>query len=148
MMGGLQECGGGYVFRSLPVIEQKHIEWAIVQSLVVLLAPFWINAFIQILMVRMGQILLDERKVYRVRAKHFTSIFVSLDILSSLVQQRGGLMASGKKEPDMLRNGLNIYMADMGLQQFIILIFISMVIHLQTKVTQQEQGPSSPTKGF
>jgi RTA1 like protein len=138
IMGALWECGG-YVFRSLSVTAQKHVGWVTVQSLFILLAPLWINTFVYMLLGRMVHFFLDGRKVYGVKAKHFTWLFVSLDILSFLIQAAGGLMASGKNAPQVVKNGLNVYMAGMGVQEFIILIFVSMAVRFQKKLTQQEQ---------
>jgi RTA1 like protein len=53
------------------------------------------------LLGRMVQFFLDERKVCRVKAKHFTWIFVSLDILSFIVQGAGGIMTNQRDMPQV-----------------------------------------------
>ena len=138
IMGSLWECGG-YIFRSLAVAAQKNEAWATAQSLFILLAPLWINAYVYMLLGRMVQFFLDDRRVYKIKARHFTWIFISLDIVSFLVQAAGALMANDQDAPEVVKQGLHVYMGGIGLQQFIILIFTSMAIRFQTKVKEQEQ---------
>ncbi len=138
-MGSVWECCG-YSFRTLSVTAQKETSWATTQSLFILLAPLWINAFVYMVLGRMVQFFLDDRRVYGVKAKHFTWIFVSLDILSFLVQATGGVMASGQNAPQSILNGLHIYMGGLGLQEFIILVFASMAFTFQKKLALQQQG--------
>jgi RTA1 like protein len=139
IMGCLWECAG-YIFRTLGVTDQKQSGYATAQFLLILLAPLWINAFVYMLLGRMVQFFLDDRRIYGIKAKHFTWIFVSLDILSFLVQLTGGSMASGTNPPDTVRTGLHIYMGGIGLQEFIILIFTTMAYRFQQKVKKQEQS--------
>jgi RTA1 like protein len=138
IMGSFWECGG-YVFRSLGVTAQKNEGWATTQSLLILLAPLWINAYVYMLLGRMVHFFLNKRKVYGIKAKHFTWIFVSLDVVSFLVQATGGLMANQQSAPDVEKNGVNIYMGGIGLQEFIILIFVSIAIRFQKKLAEQER---------
>jgi RTA1 like protein len=138
IMGCLWECGG-YIFRSLAVTAQKHIGWLTAQSLLILLAPLWINAFVYMLLGRMVQFFLDERRVCRVKAKHFTWIFVSLDILSFIVQGAGGIMTNQQDMPQVQKDGLNVYMGGLGIQQLFIIIFTYLAIRFQKKLALQEQ---------
>ena len=48
-------------------------------------------------------------------------------------------MASGQKEPEILRTGLNIYMGGMGFQELIILVFVAMGVRFQKKLARQER---------
>ena len=82
IIDALCECGGS-IFRSIFVTAQKHIGWTTVQSLLILLAPLWIDTFSFMLLGRMVHIFLDDRRVYGVKAKHFTWIFVCLEIIFS-----------------------------------------------------------------
>lgn len=138
IMGSCWECGG-YIFRSLSVTAQKNVTLATAESVLILLAPLWINAFVYMLLGRMVQFFLDDRRVYNLKAKHFTWIFVSLDILSFIVQAFGATMASQQDAPDTAKNGLNVYMGGMGLQLLIILVFTSIAVGFHKKLKQQQQ---------
>jgi RTA1 like protein len=147
IMGCLWEFGG-YAFRSAAVTAQKNLSWVIAQSLLILLAPLWINAFVYMLLGRMAQFFLDDRRVYGIRAKNFTWIFVSLDVLSFLVQASGASMTNQQNSPDTVKNGLHIYMGGIGLQELIILVFTSMAISFQRKVAKQEQRSLDAGEGI
>ncbi|ERF68815.1 hypothetical protein EPUS_06259 [Endocarpon pusillum Z07020] len=91
------------------------------------------------LLGRMVQFFLGNRRVYKIKAKLFTWIFIFLDIVSFLVQAAGALMANDQDAPEIVKQGLHGYMGGIGLQQFIIFIFTSMAIRFQTKVKERER---------
>jgi RTA1 like protein len=138
IMGSLWELGG-YIFRSLGVTAQKNEGWVTAQALLILLAPLWINAYVYMLLGRMVHFFLDERKLCRIRAKNFTRIFVSLDIISFLVQAIGGSLANQQDAPKAEKIGIRIYMGGIGLQELIILIFTYIAIRFQKKLGEQER---------
>jgi RTA1 like protein len=138
IMGSLWELGG-YIFRSLGVTAQKNEGWATTQALLILLAPLLINAYVYMLLGRMVHFFLDERKLCGIKAKNFTRIFVSLDIISFLVQATGGLLANQQDAPETEKIGVNIYMGGIGLQELIILIFTFIAIRFQKRLGGQER---------
>jgi RTA1 like protein len=146
IMGSLWEFGG-YVSRSLSVADQKNVAIGTTQSLLILLSPLWINAFVYMLLGRMVQFFLDDRRVYRIKAKNFTWIFVSLDIATFVVQAIGGLEANSK-DVATAKTGLHVYMGGIGFQETVIIAFTCMAYRFQRKLAQQERQYSEAGQGI
>lgn len=141
VMGGLWEVGG-YVARTLSTMHQLSSGIYIAQFLLILLAPLWINAFIYMVLGRMIHLFLGNDRVFGIRARKITLIFVLFDITAFIVQCAGGSMMSGKQTQSTLHIGLGIYCGGIGLQLLAILIFIAISIRFRKQVQRQALPPA------
>jgi hypothetical protein len=117
---------------------QQNIHFAIWGTLLLLLAPLWINAFVYMTLARLIHFLLPEQKVWKLKASAMTKIFVGLDIVSFIVQAVGGSMLSGNG-PDVdvriVQIGQQIYTTGVGVQALFIVIFtgITYTFHMRAR---------------
>ncbi len=134
-MGALWETIA-FVVHSLGTKDQQQIAYATVWTVLFLLAPLWINAFAYMTFARMVLYWHPEGKVAGLKAKSIAMWFVLADIISFIIQGVGGVMASPSSSPEIVKVGLNIYLSGMGLQQFFILLFVSLMIAFQRRCSQ------------
>ena len=129
IMAGIWETTG-FVLRILSTRNQISMGLYIPEELFILLAPIWINAFVYMTLGRMVYYFLPERKVLGITATKLARYFVCMDILSFAVQAVGGSMASGgtNESPDAVMAGIHVYMAGIGLQEFFIILFVSLAV--------------------
>lgn len=147
IMGALWETGG-YVARILSIENQRSSGLYTVQLLLILLAPLWINAYIYMLLGRMIHFFLPkgEDRVFKIRARAITRMFVLFDIVAFFVQATGGTMTGPGVSAKTQQNGLHIYTGGVGLQLFFLVIFVSLAIGFQRKVKHLKQSPYETAK--
>ena len=145
-MGAAWECGG-YIFRTLSVVHQLNSTFALVQLLLILLAPLWINAFVYMVLGRAIHFFLKDDRVLGIRARRITLMFVLFDIAAFLVQATGGSMTSNSEPLHVQKLGLHIYMGGVGLQLLFICVFIALASQFQRKIyaTMNETGTTCPS---
>ena len=140
IMGALWETAG-YAIRSYNITSQSSSGIYTAQFLLILLAPLWINAFIYMTMGRMIHFFLPagEDKIFGVRARKVTKIFVWFDVTAFIVQLAGGLMSSGNDTPvKTAKMGLNIYTGGVGLQLAFIAVFCAIGFQFQRVLKRQD----------
>jgi len=108
-MGAAWECAG-YIFRILSIQNQLATGVDTAQILLILLAPLWINAFVYMVLGRMVHFHLTNDRVYGIKARRITLIFVLFDITSFVVQAIGGVMTTPSSSASTQMLGLHIYM--------------------------------------
>nr|XP_036580331.1 RTA1 domain-containing protein [Colletotrichum truncatum]KAF6788243.1 RTA1 domain-containing protein [Colletotrichum truncatum] len=116
----------GFILRTLGTRDQQQMGYSIAGQLLFLLAPLWINAFAYMLAARLVYYVLPDQKVFRIKARVLTKIFVAIDIVCFLVQAAGGLMMSNTEvaaDDPIVRNGQRVYMIGCGLQLGFVVIF-------------------------
>ena len=125
---------GSFLTRTLSTRNQQSAGLVLVSQILVLLAPLWVNAFDYMLFARMVHLFLPTRSVFGIRASTFAMIFVGLDIVSFMIQLVGGFMAGPNVPEDQLMKGIHIYMGGIGLQEFFIICFLTLVVRFHTIV--------------
>lgn len=78
-------------------------------------------------------------RIWRTKATSLTVIFVWLDIIVFIVQAGGGTMLSNDNGANIIKIGMNIYMAGVGVQLGIVIIFSAMVMCFYQKIRKVEQ---------
>ncbi|RMJ25836.1 RTA1 domain-containing protein [Aspergillus sp. HF37] len=141
-MGALWELAA-FIFRVLLTRNQSTESYSALFSLLILLAPLWINAFLYMLLGRMIYFFEPEKKLAGISATKLAALFVALDILAFIVQAAGGVTAS--TGGSVARIGMNIYMAGIGLQELFILCFSALVIHLYYRMLRREKDGAEKT---
>lgn len=133
----------GYAIRSFNITRQAYPNIYTAQFLLILLAPLWVNAFIYMTLGRMIHFFLPtgEDRIFGVRARRVTKLFVWFDITAFLVQLAGGLMSSGT-DIKTTRLGLTIYTSGVGLQLAFIAIFCGIAIQFQRVLKRQDVAQS------
>uniref|UniRef100_A0A0D2XWT2 Uncharacterized protein n=1 Tax=Fusarium oxysporum (strain Fo5176) TaxID=660025 RepID=A0A0D2XWT2_FUSOF len=114
----------GFAFKTLGSRNQQNMTYLIWGQLFFLLAPLWINAFVYMAVARMVYFRMPDRKLLGIKAIRMTLLFVWLDIILFLVQGAGGSMLSNNDDMNVIRIGQKLYMAGVGLQLAVIVIFI------------------------
>jgi hypothetical protein len=142
-MGALWETLA-FILHSLGAKDQQNLGYAMGWQLLFLLAPLWINAFVYMTFARMVLYWHPEGKVAGLRAAVIAKWFVIADVLSFIVQGVGGLMASPDAGADVVRIGLNIYLAGLGVQEFFILVFLGFMVAFQRQCGQARSFDGKP----
>ncbi|CAI6331109.1 unnamed protein product [Periconia digitata] len=130
-----------FITRALGAHQQDSQPLAYTSSLLFLLAPLWINAYIYMTAGRLIWTYHPEKKIWFFKAISIGEYFVWLDILSFLVQGAGGSMLSPGSDAETMNRGKNIYMTGIGVQEFFILLFSALVIKFMLDV-RRFQGSS------
>ncbi|KAJ4270134.1 hypothetical protein NW762_001807 [Fusarium torreyae] len=128
----------GFAFKTLGSHHQQSTTYVLLGQLFFLLAPLWINAFVYMAVARMVYFRMPGQKLLGIKAIRMTLLFVWLDIVLFLVQGAGGSMLSNTEDMNTVRLGMKIYMAGVGLQLAVILIFSSITVYFYYKLRQLE----------
>jgi hypothetical protein len=80
------------------------------------------------------------RKVWIFSPSTLALIFVTLDIVSFVVQLIGGGMAGPGASPESQRKGLDLYMGGIGMQEGFIVLFLGLVVKFHRDQLQAERS--------
>ncbi|KAJ5747137.1 uncharacterized protein N7511_008833 [Penicillium nucicola] len=128
-----------FTFRALESRQQNNENYLTIFTIFFLLAPIWINAFLYMTLGRMIYYYHPHKKLAGISAQRYGLIFVTLDIIAFLVQLAGASMTSGTDtETKIVLLGLHIYMGGIGMQEFFILCFLGLFIHLHRIIYRME----------
>lgn len=148
IMAGCWETGG-YISRTISIFHQASSGIFTAQFLLILLAPLWINAFVYMILGRMMHFFLANDRIFGIRARRITLVFVLFDITAFVVQLIGGLMTSGTDlSPQTVQTGLNIYTGGVALQLAFIFVFICLSIRFRQALKQQDLARLNGTKSW
>ncbi|EDU42147.1 RTA1 domain containing protein [Pyrenophora tritici-repentis] len=137
-MASLWETGA-YAFRALGSKNQQSAGIATVAQILVLVAPIWVNAFAYMVFARIVHFYSPTRKVWYLSPSVLALVFVTLDIVSFVIQLVGGGMAGPGATPEAQRKGLNLYMGGIGMQEGFIVLFTGLVIKFHRDQIQAER---------
>ncbi|KAM0545346.1 hypothetical protein ACHAPJ_011418 [Fusarium lateritium] len=125
VMGASWECIC-FILRALGARNQQESIYVTVSTLLFLLAPIWINAFIYMIVARLVYFLHPQRRIVGISAQWLAKCFVTADVICFIIQVAGGgLLASDDANTSKL--GTKIYMAGIGVQLGFVVMFI--VVH-------------------
>ncbi|KNG46080.1 hypothetical protein TW65_07102 [Stemphylium lycopersici] len=138
IMAGLWETGA-YAFRTLGSKDQQSSGIATVAQILVLVAPIWVNAFAYMVFARIVHFYSPTRKVWFFSPSILALVFVTLDIVSFVVQLVGGGMAGPGSSAESQKKGLDLYMGGIGMQEAFIVLFLGLVIRFHRDQLQAER---------
>ncbi|KAK5285125.1 hypothetical protein LTR55_011507 [Exophiala xenobiotica] len=138
IMGALWEFGG-YVARILSIKSELSSGVFTAQLLLILLAPLWINAYVYMLLGRMIHIFLKSDRVYGIKARLITRIFVIFDIVAFLIQATGGMLTGPGVSVKLQKIGLNVYTGGVGAQLLFLAIFVALAVGFQRRLNKQQR---------
>ncbi|KAL2840670.1 RTA1 like protein-domain-containing protein [Aspergillus pseudoustus] len=139
IMGSAWELGA-FIMRSLFAQHQNNEAYNTVFTILFLLAPIWVNAFLYMTLGRLIYFFLPDGRLGGFSAKRFGHIFVWLEMVAFIVQLAGaGITSSTDAPPKTIMLGVHIYMGGIGLQQFFIFVFTGLFIHLQLRIAELER---------
>ncbi|KAM3066161.1 hypothetical protein ACMFMG_010498 [Clarireedia jacksonii] len=139
IMGASWELAS-FAIRSVSTKMQQNTALVVTSSILVLLAPIWVNAFVYMVLGRMIYFFVPEQKIWGVKGVHIAKIFVWLDILSFLTQAAGGMLIQPGTDQKTLLLGIHIYMGGIGLQEFCILIFTAIAVRFFIVMQTREKS--------
>ncbi|KAK7892378.1 hypothetical protein LTR67_007474 [Exophiala xenobiotica] len=143
IMGGTWEAAG-YIVRILSIYHQLNSTLYTIQTLLILLAPLWINAYIYMLLGRMIHFFLVSDSVFKVKARSITRMFVLFDITAFLIQATGGTMAGPDSNAQTQKIGMDVYVGGVGVQLGFLVVFVSLAVRFQLNLKNQSQSQSQP----
>ena len=88
---------------------------------------------------RMVHFYSPTRKVWFFSPSSLALIFVTLDVISFVIQLVGGGMAGPGASAELQKKGLNIYMGGIGMQEGFIVLFLGLVIKFHRDQLQAER---------
>ncbi|KAL6233546.1 hypothetical protein BDW75DRAFT_241942 [Aspergillus navahoensis] len=139
IMGSLWELLA-FIMRALFAKHQNKEAYNTPFTILFLLAPIWVNAFLYMTLGRMIHFFLPDGRLAGVPARRFGHIFVWLEILAFIVQLVGAGFTTDPEAPtETIMRGVHIYMGGIGLQELFILLFTGLFIHLQRKLVAMER---------
>ncbi|KAK5553376.1 hypothetical protein LTR46_008735 [Exophiala xenobiotica] len=148
IMGGTWEAAG-YIVRILSIYHQLNSTLYTIQTLLILLAPLWINAYIYMLLGRMIHFFLVSDSVFKIKARSITRMFVLFDITAFLIQATGGTMAGPDSSAQTQKIGMDVYVGGVGVQLGFLVVFVSLAVRFQVNLKNQSQSQSqSQNKSF
>jgi hypothetical protein len=139
IMGAIWELAS-FILRTLGTRDQQNEAYATASTLLFLLAPLWINAFVYMTAGRLVYFLHPKKRLWGIEAVKMGRWFVWLDILSFIVQAAGGLMMNQENGAKVIEIGKNVYMSGAGVQQLFILMFLGMIVKFHGDVLGLEQN--------
>ena len=84
-----------------------------------------------------------SRSLFGIPAPTIAAVFVSLDIITFIIQLIGGLSAGPASPADEQLRAVHIYMGGIGLQEFFIVVFLALVVKFQLVARKLKAIPSS-----
>ncbi|KAJ7161145.1 RTA1 like protein-domain-containing protein [Mycena filopes] len=132
VMAGLWETTG-LILRVFSILNTTSSAFGTPSTLLILLAPLWINAFLYVLMARLVYFFLPEQHVGGISAQRLSLCFVLCDITAFLMQAGGGSIISSDT-PRVALIGIHVYMGGIGLQQLFVLGFVGIVVRFHVKM--------------
>jgi RTA1 like protein len=152
IMAGIWETIG-YAFRILSVRDQHNLSFFTSQQLLIILAPLWINAFVYMVLGRMIHFYLAKDRVFGLRARRITLMFVLFDITAFLIQAAGGSLLNSQYPVNVQKIGMHTYMAGVGVQIAFICVFLVLAVQFQRLVKGEDfyahlDSSRSPSPGM
>jgi hypothetical protein len=80
---------GGFAVRAGGSKHQDKFVFSFISTLLILVAPMWINAFIYMVMGRMIYFFIPEKQIWGIKGINIAKVFVWLDIVAFIVQVIG-----------------------------------------------------------
>jgi hypothetical protein len=127
-----------FVMHSLGALDQQNIGYANAYSILFLLAPLWINAFVYMTVARMIHFFVPEQKVGGIKSTVLSKLFVWADVVTFLIQGVGGSMTSSGSDPATSKIGLTVYMVGIGVQEGCILSFAALMLFFHRRMTRYD----------
>ena len=90
-------------------------------------------------LARMVHFFIPEKRVYGIKATSLTKIWVTLDIVSFIVQALGGSMLAGNPPESRAKLGMTVYMCGIGVQELFILIFVFIAHKFHTRMNELDR---------
>ncbi|RAK96802.1 RTA1 domain-containing protein [Aspergillus ibericus CBS 121593] len=134
-----------FIFRALLTLHQNNSNYDTIYTIMFLLAPLWINAFLYMTLGRLIHYFLPTQTLAHITSTKYGRIFIWLDILAFLVQLAGAAITTSTDAPTRtIMLGVHIYMGGIGLQELFIVIFTGLTIHLHRRMVDLERMGQLP----
>jgi hypothetical protein len=106
-----------------------------------------INAHSYITLARLLQTFHPVQRLLGIRAHHLSMIFIILDIFAFAIQLTGGSYASPTDSAERQMKGIHIYMGGIGIQQFFIIIFVTLCVKFHMEMNAIDRNVIVEEKG-
>ncbi|POR35144.1 hypothetical protein TPAR_04677 [Tolypocladium paradoxum] len=123
IMGALWECLC-FTLRALGARDQQESIYVTLSTLLFLLAPLWINAFVYMVVARLIKLLQPQKRAVGIPAQWLAKGFVSADIICFIIQAAGGGLMADQHNTEASETGRRVYMAGVGAQLACVMVFL------------------------
>ncbi|RYP51465.1 hypothetical protein DL769_010813 [Monosporascus sp. CRB-8-3] len=117
-----------YLFRTVSTRHQNVAGVYTVYRVFILVSPLWVNAFLYMVFRRMVHYFSPSRKILSIPALAFGMGSMLLHMAASVIQLVGASMGSPLALPEERAHGMHVYMAGMGMQLALIVVFIAFAL--------------------
>jgi hypothetical protein len=137
----------GFSLRAVAAHNQQSEGLAFGSQIFFLLAPLWINAFVYMTAGRLIYTFHPAKAIWGIKAISFGKWFVWLDIFSFGVQATGGMMLNPTNSASIQDIAKKIYLTGIGVQEFFILLYLSLVVkfHIEARAMERQGVLPNPT---
>ncbi|KAG9235152.1 RTA1 domain protein [Amylocarpus encephaloides] len=126
----------GFATRVYATKDQLKDTTGSVASILVLLAPLWVNAFVYMVFGRLVYYFLPDQKIGGIRAVNMAKWFVWLDITAFLIQLTGGVLTTLDEDVKTIKLGLRLYTIGIGVQEGFVVLFLGLAIRFHWKMVK------------
>ncbi|KAH8681072.1 RTA1 like protein-domain-containing protein [Xylariales sp. PMI_506] len=112
-----------YIFRTISIKKPSSLSDYEAWFILMLITPVLTNAFVYMVFGRMVWNYTAGHQIWKIKAWHFSIVFVLLDAIALLIQIYGAAKAATAVETDTSLDGLHVYMGGVAIQQVFILGF-------------------------
>lgn len=91
----------------------------------------------------------SDQRIFRIKARTLTLLFVLIDVICFLTQAAGGIMMSdttASQDDPLILTGRDVYMSGCGAQLFFVLLFCSIIARLLVKTKKERRSDIPPRR--
>ncbi|KAJ5734846.1 hypothetical protein N7533_013249 [Penicillium manginii] len=125
-----------YILRLVCIhqVDLSHVYEA--QFILILIAPMWMNAFDFLLLGRLVNYCLPDKRICGFAARRVGLFFVGLDVGMFILQLAGAAITTSD-DNSTINTGLHIYTAGVALQQFFIICFTVLSVIFRRRLSRE-----------
>lgn len=141
IMGGFWESAA-FVFHAIGAKDQQSEILAVGYSMLYLLAPLWITAFVYMTFARQVWYWTPDQKLFMFNAHLLSKLFVLAEVLAFVLQFLGAALVTNHKAKTAkeMRRGAIFHLAGLSLQLVVTTVFIALMAAWHIKMAAYEAG--------
>ncbi|KAL5906807.1 hypothetical protein ACKVV1_011211 [Pyricularia oryzae] len=147
IMGGIWESAA-FTVHAIGAKDQQSEPLAVGYSMLYLLAPLWITAFVYMTFARQVWYWTPDQRLFMLSAHVLSKVFVLADVLAFVLQFLGAALVTNHKAktPEEIRRGAILHLAGLSLQLTVTAIFLVLMAawHLKMIAYEAERAHLDP----
>ncbi|KAI6351941.1 hypothetical protein MCOR25_009657 [Pyricularia grisea] len=151
IMGGIWESAA-FVIHTIGAKDQQSEPLAVGYSILYLLAPLWITAFIYMTFARQVWYWTPDQRLFMFSAHVLSKVFVLADVVAFILQFLGAALVTNHKAktPEEIRRGAILHLTGLSLQLAVTIVFLALMAawHLKMIAYEAERAHLDPYGDF